>query len=206
MKAIYIGAGTDVRPIKFFKEIKNFYYFDGQPNSEFGTKLSGTITKDGFNGYSRPNFISNLDQEMNAINMKLEKVNDNLRTYSNNDKKVYYYTNTAIPEHYQLIEDKIKNFDTLIVAGHDPDSCFLNATDKKINFIGAEGTYYGNNEFESNNSIIYKMYNNDIHKKFTSFSYIKRDGRVFNFNSWDDYISYFLKDNRRFKNDKRIWK
>jgi len=205
MKAIYIGAGTDVRPIKFLKEITNFYYFDGQPHSEFGAKLSGITTKNGFDGFSRPNFISNLDQEMNAINMKLEKVNNNLRIYANNDKKVYYYTNTAIPEDYQLIEDKIKNFDTLIVAGHDPDSCFLNSTNKKINFIGAEGTYYGNNEFESYNSVIYRMYNDNIQNKFNSFSYIKKDGRVFKFESWDDYISYYQKEHRRFKNDKRIW-
>lgn len=205
MKAIYIGAGTDVRPIKFLKEIKNFYYFDGQPYSEYGTKLSGTIMKNGFDGYSRPNFVSNLDQEMNTINMKLVKINDNLRTYSNGDKVVYYYTNTAIPEHYEIIKDKIKNFNTLIVAGHDPDSCFLNATSKNLDFIGFEGTVYGNYEFESNNSLIYKMHNCNIINKFNSFSFVKNDGRIFNFKTWDDYISYYLKDHRRFQNDKRIW-
>lgn len=206
MKAIYIGAGTDVRPIKFLKNVKKFYYFDGQPHSEFGTKLSGTIIKDGFDGFSRPKFISNLDQEMNTINMKLVKISDNLRTYSNGDQIVYYYTNTAIPEHYQLIKNDIKNFDTLIVAGHDPDSCFLNATNKKINFIGAEGTYYGNSEFESNNSIIYRIYNDKIKSKFKTFSYMKNDSRVFQFNSWNDYVYYYSKEHRRFKNDIRIWK
>lgn len=34
MRAVYIGAGTDVRPIKFLKHIKVFYYFDGLPFSE----------------------------------------------------------------------------------------------------------------------------------------------------------------------------
>ena len=29
MNAVYIGAGTDIRPIQFFKYIKTFYYIDG---------------------------------------------------------------------------------------------------------------------------------------------------------------------------------
>ena len=43
MKAVYVGAGLDTRPIEHFKEIKLFYYIDGQPNSEFGILQSEII-------------------------------------------------------------------------------------------------------------------------------------------------------------------
>ena len=69
MKAVYIGAGCDIRPIKIFKDIKLFYYFDGQPYSEFGTKQCGTKMKDGSDGFSRPNFIPILDESMSNNNM-----------------------------------------------------------------------------------------------------------------------------------------
>ena len=196
MKAVYIGAGCDIRPVRLFRGIKNFYFFDGQPYSEFGTKQCGTIMKDGSDGYSRPNFISNLDESMSNNNMKLVNVFNHIRVYSNGEQRVYYHTNTAIPEHYERIKNTIRNFDTLIVAGHDPDSIFLDATRKKINFIGCEGTVFQNeydNLPDNGHSIIYRMHNDNIRTKFNSFTYMKNDGRKFNFDSWNDYYLYVLK-------------
>lgn len=209
MKAVYIGTGYDIRPIKLFKNIKLFHYFDGLPFSGFGIKQSkewknGKWTGLFTDGFSRPNFIPKLNKTMENYNMKLVNVFDNIRVYSNGDQTVYYHTNTAIPEHYEKIKNTIRNFDTLIVAGHDPDSIFLDATRKKIHFIGIEGTAYINDEFESNNSIIYRMHNDNILDKFNKFTYIKNDRRILNFKTWEDYYFYYLKNYRRCKNNTKI--
>ena len=98
---------------------------------------------------------------------------------------VYYYTNTTIPEHYDIIKEKIKNFDTLIVMGHDPDSIFLDATTKKIHFIGNQKTVYSNNEFENSNSIICRIHNdNNITNKFNKFSYLSNCNRIYELDTW----------------------
>jgi hypothetical protein len=137
MSALYIGAGTDTDPIIKCPDIKTFYYVDCQPNSEFGLK----------SGYFRPHFISNLNREMIGIGMQLIKTEDNVFTYSNGDQTVYYYTNTALPDH----NDKIKNlkYDTLIVAGYHPHPCVLENNDHKLKFIGFENTCYSKEEQET---------------------------------------------------------
>lgn len=193
MKAIYIGAGTDTSPIENFKDIKLFYYIDGQPNSEFGVMQSGIIRSDGSDGFSRPNFIPKLDNNMKEVGLKLVNIYDNLRIYSNNDQMVYYYTNTSIPEHYEYLKDKINDFDTLIVMGHDPDSIFLNATSKDIHFIGNHITCYSHDEFESENSIVYKMHNSDIRKRFRKFSFLSKYNKIFDFYEWDKFITFYKK-------------
>lgn len=195
MKAVYVGAGLDTRPIEHFKEIKLFYYIDGQPNSEFGVMQSGIIRSDGSDGFSRPNFIPKLNHNMKEVGLELVNVYDNLRIYSNNDQMVYYYTNTSIPEHYEYLKDKINNFDTLIVIGHDPDSIFLNATSKDIHFIGSQGTCYLNDEFESENSVVYKMHNCDLETKFHKFSFLSKCNRINEFDTWDKFHNFYKKKN-----------
>lgn len=194
MKAVYIGAGTDTRPIENFKDIKLFYYIDGQPNSEFGTLQSGIIRNDGSDGFYRPKFISKLDDNMKSIGLKLINIYGNLRIYSNNDQMVYYYTNTAIPDHYKYLKDKINNFDTLIVAGHDPDSIFLNTTSKNMHFIGCQGTSYFNGEYENENSVVYKMHNSDLKSKFNKFTFLSNCNRINNFDTWNSFYNFYKKN------------
>lgn len=191
MKAIYIGAGIDTKPFNIFRNIKRFDCFDSQPNSAFGTLQSKSFMPDGSNGYSRPNFIPILDSKMKEINFELINVKDNIRTYSNNDQTVYYHTNVAIPEHYENIKNNIRNFDTLIVAGHDPDSIFLDATRKKIHFIGFEETCYHNSEHESKNSILYRIHNDNIQHMFNSYSYYYKN-KVYEFNTWSGFYDFYL--------------
>ena len=193
MKAIYVGAGIDTSPIENFKDIKLFYYIDGQPNSEFGVMQSGIIRSDGSDGFSRPNFISKLDNNMKDVGLKLINVYDNLRIYSNNDQMVYYYTNTSIPEHYEYLKDKINDFDKLIVMGHDPDSIILNATTKDIHFIGNQGTCYSNDEFENENSVVYKIYNSDMINRFNKFSYLSKYNRIYEFDKWNKFTYFYNK-------------
>lgn len=137
--ALYIGAGTDIEPITKCPEIKTFYYVDCQPNSEFGVRYDL--------GFVRPNFIPDLNKEMTKIGMEFIDTVDNIRTYSNGDQTVHYYTNTAIPEH----NDRIKSleYDTLIVAGHHPHYCFLDNNSHQLKFIGFQGTSYSKEEQET---------------------------------------------------------
>ena len=130
-EALYVGAGLDVQPIIKNKNIKIFHYIDGQPNSEFG--IDEYILEKGKNAFSRPNFISNLDKQMNKHNIKLININNNnnIRTYSNGFQTIYYYTNTSIPEHFNKISKYIQNIDTLIIIGYDPSSIILNNINKK---------------------------------------------------------------------------
>jgi hypothetical protein len=195
MKAVYIGAGIDTSPIENFKNIKIFYYIDSQPNSEFGIKQSGIKLDNGMDGFYRPNFISKLNDNMKNVGLKLVNIYDDLRIYSNNKQIVYYYTNTAIPEHYDKLKDKIKNFDTLFVFGHDPDSIFLNATSKKIHFIGNQGTSYINNEFDNENSIIYKMHHTNLSNKFSNFTYLSNTKKIYNFDNWNKFYNFYKKKN-----------
>ena len=130
---------------------------------------------------------------MKNAGLKLINVYGNLRIYSNSNQMVYYYTNTSIPEHYEYLKDKINDFDTLIVMGHDPDSIFLNATSKDIHFIGNHITCYSHDEFESENSVVYKLHNSDLSKRFNKFSYLSKCNRIYNFDKWNKFLSFHKK-------------
>ena len=204
MKAVYIGAGIDLRPLTVLTNIKEFYYLDGQPNSEFGTLKS--IRPNGTNGFSRPNFIPMLDEEMKKNKMNLINIDNNLRVYSNGKQKVKYYTNTAIPGHYDIIKEDIKNFTTLIVAGHDPDSIILESSHNKINFVGFENTSYyneSNSYIENYNSVIHRLHNGNIENKFNQFSYYKQ-GKMLYFNSWKDFYEEYMNSSWQKSYDKYI--
>ena len=67
MSALYIGAGLDLDPLKWYK-IKEFHYVDSAPRSGHGYM-------ERYKGYpshlSRPGFIENLDNEMSKNNFRL---------------------------------------------------------------------------------------------------------------------------------------
>lgn len=196
MCAVYIGAGTDTLPIKFLNN-KKFYYFDSQPFSEFGSKQCGKIMSNGFDGFSRPDFIPKLDKVMSRHNIKLLNKFDNTRIYSNGNKIVQYHTNIAIPDHYETIKNIIYDFDTLIVAGHDPDSIILDSTKKKIHFIGFEDTVYDNeNEYECGpenpNGIINRLHTGEITHKFNKYTFYYNDGTNQSFNTWKAFYEFYL--------------
>ena len=192
MNAIYIGAGTDLRPVNYLKYIKNFNYLDSQPNSEFG--LLEYIDETGKNAFSRPKFIKNLDLEMNNNNFNLINVNDNLRVYSNKEQTINYYTNISIPELYKKINKDIENFDILIVAGHDPDSIILDATKNNIHFIGFEGTCYSpdGNPPDNPNSIINRLHNEEISNRFNKYTYIYNNGTNKTFDTWKLFYNFYI--------------
>ena len=65
--ALYIGAGKDTLPFIYCKWIDTFECIDSQPESEFGILKSGRITKYGYDVFSRPNFIPELEKSKEDI-------------------------------------------------------------------------------------------------------------------------------------------
>jgi hypothetical protein len=182
MIALYIGSssGLDFRFLDTdnFNFINKYYYIYKYPNSIYDSHTESI-------------FINNLDRKMKFYDMNLSKINSNIRTYFNKikNKTIIYYTNTIIPENYELI--KSIDYDALIVAGHDPDSCILNNR-KNINFIGLNNTYYCNSEFKNDNSVLYKLHNcESFRQKFNNYTYYNHNSKKIGyFNNFDSFYIY----------------
>jgi len=146
MKAIYSGAGIDLKPIKYFPEITEFVYIDCQPFSEFGIQQCGIIMKSDefgkYDGFSRPGFIPKLEKKMEKYKMKLVSVDGNERIYKNDTQTIRYLINTSFPEHYEYIKSKNPYFDTIIISGHSPNSKLMDFAKGDILFIGSSGTCF----------------------------------------------------------------
>ena len=195
MKAVYIGAGTDVSPIKFLRNVKDFVYIDCQPFSEFGTKVHKCTPgwcSEKCVGFSRPRFLPRLKESMERIGMKYRKISDNELEFTNErGQRVTYFINTAMPDHINRVKRRIRNFDNLIVMGHNPDSTALEHTDRKITFWGNTATAYQNctcDDSDSKDNVIWRLNREDeTRKKFYWFNVI--DGnKVHRFDRWSNFI------------------
>jgi len=199
MKAIYIGAGTDVSPIEFLSHINDWVYVDCQPFSAFGISVHECDPEwcpPRCVGFSRPWFIPDIKQEMERIGMNYKKISDNELEFTKGDKKITYFVNTSMPEHIDRVKDRIKDFDNLIVMGHDPNSCILNYTSKKITFWGNTETIYSKIDREDEHYDYYKDYlcfkmnrDENIRKKFHRFNIIDRCGAT-SFDRWTTFITH----------------
>ena len=193
--ALYVGAGTDSYPVYDLPHIKTFYYLDSQPKSEYGIQNYVLVENKKKFGI-RPYFIKKLDIEMEKLDMRLISIDSNLRVYSNETQNIYYYTNIAIPELYNEIKKPIENFNTLIIAGYDPDSIILDATNKKIHLILYQDTCYCENE-ENPNSIISRLYRYEINDRFYKYTLIRQEGGIYettgeqiSFDTWDEFYEF----------------
>ena len=194
MKAVYVGAGTDTRPIRYLKDISHLYCIDGQPFSEFGTGVHACnpdYCHDDCSGYSRPGFLPRLDEEMKVVSRRLvSSPEDEIREYrpshGANGLAVTYFTNTAIPEHVDNVQDKVADFDMLIVAGHDPHSRIMDCTTKRVVFIGFEGTVYS--EGEDKGHVITRLVDEPMfRKRFRSFIFVI-NGYPHHFGTWSGFL------------------
>ena len=155
--------------------------------------LSGRICKGGYDGFSRPNFIKELEEEYLKNNFILTGNNiHDQRFYTNNKNQIVcYYVNTAIPDHHFKFRDVCKEIDTLVVSGHDPDSIFLDYVTNRLDFIGFEGTYYGDQEIDNHNSIISRLHRNEINQYFKSYIYFHNDCKKITFSFWEYFMDYY---------------
>lgn len=133
--ALYVGAGTDTRPLVRLPTVERFVYVDGQPESEFPE--SPYVP-----GFARPAFLKQLDSAMSAVQFTLASVDDYLRTYRCGDRVVEYYTNTGVPSKLDRLPKSA--CDVIVCAGHDPDGRVLShaASPSPLTFVGFQGSCY----------------------------------------------------------------
>lgn len=191
MKALYIGAGLDLKVIKSIKHIKTFYFCDCQPFSRFGKTVS--IGKDGSNSYVRPKFISKLKEEAIKENINLisdESDTNNKLIFSYNEQIITYFINTSIPEDIDIIKDDIKDFDNLIVMGYWPNSIILDYTTKLLCFLGNIITCYTpcDEDIEGTEDVVYKLHiEKSILDRFNNYNLIY-NGKILEYDNWSDFI------------------
>jgi len=194
MKAIYIGAGSDTRPLKRLDFITTFVHVDSQPYSEFGTRQCNIKMAGGYNGYSRPKFVKRLCKNMKSVGMILVSVDKNIIYYKDIDNRsLRYYINTAVPDHNKFVESEINTSDILIMAGHDPHYSILEFVNKKIMFVGFEGTCFSDcGEYEEG-SLTQSLHVGNTLEKFSSFTYVSSDA-IEKFNTWGEFVARSTRD------------
>jgi len=164
-KAIYIGAGLDIKTIILCKDIKLWILVDSLPISEFGI--------DRQEGFSREWFIPELLDIIKKYNFIITECSkDKYYIFKNNmtNQTIKYHINCAIPEEYYKIENDISDWDTLVNIGHHPHKILLNnsSKNKELTFIGSSRTDYSNSSEDDPDCIVNLFYtpNNTIFKKF----------------------------------------
>lgn len=109
--AFYPGAGLDVTPIVLYPHIKNWYYMDSQPDSEFGSAGSS----------GRPSFIPRLGKIMHQIGFECIVHTDHSLLFQNatTNRTVTYYINATFPK---ALEYCYLPCTTLVLCGYSmPD-------------------------------------------------------------------------------------
>ena len=166
MKAVYIGAGLDLEPLDL--HINHFIYIDSQPFSEHGTQAytesNEAITctkKTRFrNLFSRPQFLTKLEKQMNQKGYKIVKRTGDFIVFTNNTKKIKYYYSCSFPE---FVEDELlnelKTCDTIIACGYNPHSIILDYIKPRPLFIGNNNTCY---QGDKENSLFKVLHENPL--------------------------------------------
>jgi hypothetical protein len=181
--ALYVGAGTDTRPLTALSEVTRFLYVDGQPESEF-PEVSTTEP-----GYARPRFLAALDRAMADVGFVLDRQEGHVRTYRCGVRWVEYHTNTGIPSRVSRLPADV--CDTLIVAGHHPHSVAVerccHATG--LTFVGLQGTVYrwcmGNLT-----SVVDRLHTNETFRdRFESFRYLTPHGSR-TAETWEQFCAF----------------
>jgi hypothetical protein len=156
---IYIGAYTDLIPVLFFKNIKNFIFIDCVPFSNYSnsvvlkeemmTTIYASIneidTFKGINQLGDYSFLVRLESVMKRNNFILDEKNDidSYLLYKNKDRTIKYYINRAFPQFLtQPIIRDIKECNILYISGHDPDKSVLNFIKKPFTVIGTSNTLF----------------------------------------------------------------
>ena len=168
-KAIYVGAGNDILPLLCYPDIKEWIYIDSQPNNEFGPEY--------VEEFSRPYFINDVINKFFMFEFEINKLDDNKEFIEfinfKTDQMIKYYFNTYLPNNIEKVKEEIQGWDTLIVAGHHPDSCIMDYKRRNYpsTFIGFTQTVYSNCDYDNKNNIITQIFNGVY--KFDNYLYNK---------------------------------
>ena len=173
--AVYIGAGTHIKPIntKINGEyIKTMLCFDSLPNTQFPSL--GHINSDD----SQIDFLRNLRNNTRNLGFieSLPLVFNNIK-----GQEIRYFTNTPFPSGItEKLRQEISKANTLIIAGYHPHKDILSMMKKPINIICMNNTYYGLNESDED-SIVSKLYQDmsDIYISKILYYYTNTDFKEF---------------------------
>jgi hypothetical protein len=150
-KIVYIGAGLDVRPIRFLtsKHFTSFIYIDSQPYTEFPNCIINNKQHE-FSKKTKKMFIDNLYSKMNCLgfDFNVENFKDSNDSYmihfKKNNCEVKYYMNTFFPEMISNdLIDELSTYDTLYISGYHPDNIILEWMKKPIHLICWGNSYMG---------------------------------------------------------------
>jgi len=110
---LYIGAGTDIRPItRYGHAHKEFIYVDGMPNSRYYEETYEMMLSD---------IIKSLEKE-DAFDKILNKTENGFIILLKSGGKLIYFLNTPDIEMFKNLElcQYLENADTLFMAGYFP--------------------------------------------------------------------------------------
>jgi len=155
MTLIYIGCGTDFRPVIYFPNIKRSIYIDSQPRSEHGWSEydSGLFFRSKYTN----EFIQNLPKGFHKIN--IDKTYPDVYHNFLTDRTIFHYYNLPFPwtnRIYQYLPKKTINllkYDIsrathIAICGHDPHVAILNLLPAKFTLITINTSFYPSNKIE----------------------------------------------------------
>lgn len=211
MKAIYIGAGLDILPIKILpNDINEYYFIDSLPYSEKGKDTF--ILPNGTNAFYRPFFLLELKKKFINNNFILIEENENEFLFKKEDIIINYLYNTSIPEDLDKIKNKIMNYKYLIINNFIPDINIVYYTDKLITIYGFINTHYFNinkdikddtekinsnkNQLhlylhQGNKKIKYKNKTKYTRELFDIYNMINIDNEIIEFDNWKEFYKYY---------------
>jgi hypothetical protein len=150
--AVYIGAGTNMKPINAKidgKPIEIMLCFDSLPITQFPSL--GHI----YSENSQKHFLDELRNNANDLGFVESK---SLVFTNSKGQEIRYFTNTPFPSGVtEDLRQEIGKADTLVIAGYHPHKDILDMMKKPINIICCKNTYYGFKE-TNENSIVTKLY------------------------------------------------
>ena len=194
MRALYVGAGCDTRPLPVLSSMSLLVCADSQPFSEFGTRRCrgeawgcACTPASAEHCYSRPLFSLHLDNAMHRAHAPLMRVRGHERRYGD---RVVYLTNTAIPEHVDALRPHAP-FDALVVAGHHPHASVLPLLSSVSTLVGFHGTSFAADDDED--TVVGRCHRGwDV--PFVSFVYVACDGARRRTDCWRDFLRSTTED------------
>lgn len=201
-KILYIGAGVHTEIVKHFPNVNNFVLVDSKPRTEFGYEYY-------YRPFYRPDFIYDLISKLEYYklneNIKLSNkyeeidrdyLDSSLLSFRKDDIDLKYFISTGIPcdLYNERFENELRDCDTLLISGHNPNSIILDYIKKPFYFIGYSSTYFPKNlesyeEDEYNSAIKYILQNPEMVKSYTYVDY--DTGNKKTVYSYDEFYSQF---------------
>jgi hypothetical protein len=217
-KILYIGAGLHTQIINDFKLTKRFVLIDSRPRNEYGFEyyyrpyyrrgfvldLSTCMKSIGFNIISKTALTNNYEEiNMKHLDSTLLHFSTGVGRNLRSERNVNYYISTSCPasfyDNYTLLED-MKDCDTVVVSGHDPNSCFVNYINKPFHFVGYSETYFPKNleeykkeeENYNNHFIGYMLMHPQDIKSYTCVNYDTGEKTVCS--SYEEFYDNLMKN------------